>query len=269
MTQHIDYRDLRRTEAERYARDFVPLIPAPLAADLIETAAPEPGEFVVDVACGTGVVTRLAAERVGPNGRVVGVDLTPEMLEVAATTPVSSGVTIDWRQGSAESLPLPDESNDLTLCQLGLMFFPDRPAAVSEMRRVLSPGGRLAVNVPGVMPPLFEIMGDALGRHIDPALPGFLGGVFSVSEDELHALLDGAHFRDVIITRVTKTLRLPAPDEFLWQYIQVTPIAGLVLAADEDRQKALEDDVVTRWQDFVEDGGMTLEMSVVKASARK
>lgn len=269
MTRHIDYRDIRRTEAENYARDFVPLIAAPLATDLMETAAPEAGEFVVDVACGTGVVTRLAAERVGPDGRVVGVDLTPEMLEVAAATTPPSGVTIDWRQGSAESLPLPDESNGLAICQLGLMFFPDRAAAVSEMRRVLSPGGRLGVNVPGTMPRLFGIMGDALGRHIDPALPGFVRSVFSLSESELRGLLHGAHFRDVRITSATKTLPLPPANEFLWQYLQATPIAGAVLGAAEDRRKALEDDVVARWQEFVDDGGLTLEVTVLTASARK
>ncbi|MEO3758866.1 methyltransferase domain-containing protein [Mycobacterium sp. B14F4] len=268
MTRHLDYRGLRRTEAENYARDFVPLIPAPLAADLIEAAAPEPGEFVVDVACGTGVVTRLAAERVGANGKVVGVDLVPEMLEVAAAASTPSGAPIDWRQGDAESLPLPDESYDLALCQLGLMFFADRLAALGEMRRVLSPGGRLAVNVPAPMPALFEIMCEALGRHIDPALPGFLRTVFSLDETALRGLIDAAHFHDVSVQSATRTLRLPPPDEFLWQYLRVTPIAGLVLAADEDRRQALEDDVVARWQDFVADGGLSVELTVVTATAR-
>lgn len=270
MTQHVDYRGLRRTEAENYARDFVPLIPAPLAAGLIEKAAPEPGEFVVDVACGTGVATRLAAERVGASGHVVGVDLVPEMLEVAAaaaTTP--SSASIEWRQGDAGSLPLPDESYDLALCQLGLMFFPDRSAAAREMRRVLSPGGRLAVNVPAPMPRLFDIMAEALGRHINPDLPGFVRAVFSLGESELGGLLDDAHFHDVTITSATRTLRLPPPDEFLWQYLQVTPVAALVLAADEDRRRALEDDVVTRWRDFLNDGALSLEVTVVTATARR
>ena len=269
MTQHVDYRRLRRTEAENYARDFVPLIPAPLAADLIERAQPEPGEFVVDVACGTGVVTRLAAERVGASGHVVGVDLVPEMLEVAAAAPMPSSASIEWRQGDAGSLPLPDESYDLALCQLGLMFFPDRTAAVQEMRRVLSPGGRLVVNVPAPIPPLFGIMAEALGRHINPDLPGFVRAVFSLGESELRGLLDDAHFRDVTVTSATRTLRLPPPNEFFWQYLQVTPIAVLVAAADEDRRRALEDDVVSRWCDFVDDGALTLEVSVVTATARR
>ncbi|MFV9633059.1 class I SAM-dependent methyltransferase [Mycobacterium neumannii] len=267
MSQQVDYRDLRRTEAENYARDFVPLIPAPLAGDLIEVAAPEPGEYVVDIACGTGVVTRLAAERVGTTGKVVGVDLNPGMLEVARTTAAPSGAVIEWREGSAEALPLADESYDLVLCQLGLMFFPDRPAAAREMRRVLSPGGRVAINAPGTMPRFFEIMVDALGRHINPDLSGFLRSVFSLSETQLRQLLEVAHFQDVTVKTMTETLRLPPPAEFLWQYLQVTPIAGLVMSAGADRRQQLENEVVARWQDFIDRGGMVVEQPIVVATA--
>jgi ubiquinone/menaquinone biosynthesis C-methylase UbiE len=269
MTQQTVYRDLQRTAAENYARDFVPLIPAPLAADLIETAAPEPGEYVVDLACGTGVVTRLAAERVGADGKVVGVDLTPGMLEVARATPVTAGAKIEWREADAAALPLSDESYDLVLCQLGLMFFPDRSAAVQEMRRVLSPGGRVAINAPGTMPRLFDIMAEAVGRHINPELSGFLRAIFSLGESELRRLLDDARFHYVTTKSVVKTLRLPPPAEFLWKYLQATPIAGLVMGADDDRRQALEDEVVARWQDFVDDGGLAIEVPVVTATARK
>lgn len=267
MTQQVDYRDLRRREAESYSRDFVPLIPAPLAADLIEVAAPASGEFVVDVACGTGVVTRLAAERVGTDGKVVGVDLNAEMLDVARES--ASDVPIEWREANAESLPLADESYDLVLCQLGLMFVPDQSAAVREMRRVLSPGGRLAINTPAAMPRLFDIMADALGRHIDPDLPGFLRAVFSLDENGLRRLLDGADFHDLTVTTITKTFRLPPPTEFLWQYLQVTPVAGRVLSADAKHRQELEDDVVAGWQDYVDDEGMTVDLSIATAIARK
>ncbi|MGV0790615.1 class I SAM-dependent methyltransferase [Mycolicibacterium sp. XJ1819] len=268
MSHQIDYRDLRRAEADNYARDFVPVIPAPLAADLIEAAAPQSGEYIVDVACGTGVVTRLAAERVGADGKVVGVDLVPEMLEAAATAE-HSGAVIDWQQGDAAALPLVDESYDLVLCQLGLMFFPDRSAAVREMRRVLSPGGRLAVNVPGTMPPLFEIMAEALGRHVSRDLPGFVRGIFSLGEDELRRLLQDNNFEDVTVATSTKTMRLPPPADFLWQYLHVTPIAGFVSAAADVHRQEFEHEVVARWQAFVDDDGMIVEMPIVTATARK
>ncbi|MGV0581376.1 MULTISPECIES: class I SAM-dependent methyltransferase [Mycolicibacterium] len=269
MSQQVGYRDLRRTEAENYARDFVPVIPAPLAADLIEAAAPEPGEFVVDVACGTGVVARLAAERVGATGKVVGIDLVPEMLAVAGQTSAPIDTPMEWREAPADALPLPDESYDLVLCQLGLMFFPDRSAAVREMRRVLSPGGRVAINVPGTMPRLFEVMADALGRHINPDLPGFLRAVFSLGQDELHRLLRDANLQQVAVDTATKALRLPPPAQFLWQYVQVTPVAGLVMAAEPEHRMALEDDVVAGWQEFLDGDGMLAELPVITATAQK
>ncbi len=143
-SQQVDHTIFGGTAAENYERYFVPVIPAPLAANLIETAVPRPGEHVLDVACGTGVLTRLAAQRVSTAGRVVGVDLTRGMLDVARSIPAPPGASIEWREGNAEGLPLPDESFDLVLCHLGLMFVTDRSAAVREMRRVLSCGGRAA-----------------------------------------------------------------------------------------------------------------------------
>lgn len=267
MSQQVDYRNLRRIEAENYARDFVPVIPAPLAADLIAAADPVPGEFVVDVACGTGVVARLAAQRVGATGKVVGIDLVPEMLSVAEQATAPTDTPMEWREARAEALPLPDESYDLVLCQLGLMFFPDRSAALREMRRVLSPGGRVAINVPGTMPRLFEVMADGLARHINPDLPGFLRGVFSLGHSELRRLLQEAGFHHVAVDTATKTLRLPPPSQFLWQYLQVTPVAERVMAADAERRQALEKDTIAGWQEFLDGDSLIVKLPVVTATA--
>src|SRR3546814_10148611 len=119
-------------------------------------AALREGERVLDVACGTGVVTRLASEQVGATGAVAGLDVNPGMLAVArAATP--EGMSIEWHEANAEAMPLPDASFDVVLCQLGLQFMPDRQAALREMRRVLVDGGRLAFNVPGPMPRIFAV----------------------------------------------------------------------------------------------------------------
>ncbi len=270
MFQQVDYKIFGGTAAENYERYFVPVIPTPLAADLIETAAPLPKEYVLDVACGTGVLTRLAAQRVGTAGRVVGVDLTPSMLDVARSVPAPPGTSIEWREANAEALPLPDESFDLVLCQLGLMFVADRPAAVREMRRVLSSGGRVAINVPGRITRVFDIMAEALGHHIQPDLAGFVRSVCSLHDpSELDGLLRGAGFHDVTVETTTKTLRLPPPAEFLWQYIHATPMAALVAEADADRREKLESDVVTQWQDFVDQGSLVVHLPILTATARR
>lgn len=130
---------------ELYERYLVPAITAVWAADLVERAAPRSGERVLDVACGTGIVARRAAERVGNHGRVVGLDLNSGMLAVARSLSSQDASGIEWREGSALAMPLPDAAFDLVLCQLELQFFPDRPLALREMRRALVPGGRLAL----------------------------------------------------------------------------------------------------------------------------
>jgi ubiquinone/menaquinone biosynthesis C-methylase UbiE len=254
---------------ENYERYFVPVIGAPLAADLIDTAALRPSERVLDVACGTGVVARLAVERVGPTGTVAGLDLNPGMLAVArAVTP--PGLSIEWHEASAKAMPLPDEEFDVVLCQLGLQFVPDKPAALLEMRRVLAPGGRLAINVPGPTPPIFAIVDEALERHIGPEAAGFVRMVFSLHDpDEIRNLINGAGFHDVDVQPGTKTLRLPPPEDFLWQYVQSTPLAAMVAQVDDQSRAALERDVVAKLQEFVKDGALMFQVGLVVATARK
>lgn len=254
---------------ENYERFFVPAISAPLGTDLMDIAALRPGERVLDVACGTGVVARFAAERVGATGTVAGLDLNPGMLAVArSVTPPD--MAIDWHEASAEAMPLSDESFDVVLCQFGFQFFPDKPAALREMRRVLAPDGRLVINVPGPIPRTFVILGEALARHINPELAGFVHRVFSLDDTgELQHLISGAGFREVATQSNTKTLRLPAPEEFLWQYIHSTPLADAVAQADEEYRASLERDVVAKWQEFVEDGALMYEQDIILATARK
>jgi SAM-dependent methyltransferase len=100
-----------------------------------------------DLACGTGVAARIAAQRVGPGGEIVGFDLNAPMLSVARSLDPVPGARIRWRWGNAEDLPFLDLSFDAVLCHQGFQFFPDRAKAALEIARVLRPGGRLALSV--------------------------------------------------------------------------------------------------------------------------
>ena len=142
----VSYRHFTGTAAENYQRDFVPAIATPVSRDLLRAADLRPGERVLDVACGTGVISRLAALRVGLGGTVTAIDIAPDMIDVAKAVAGPDGAKIDWRTADAESLPLPDASVDVVLCQMGLMFMENRSAAIAEMRRVLSPTGRVVVS---------------------------------------------------------------------------------------------------------------------------
>ena len=129
--------------ATSYQDVIVPALMEEWAPRVAEAAGIRLGHRVLDVACGTGVLTREAGRRAGFSGAVTGLDLNPAMLAVAARlTP-----TLQWQQGNAEALPFPDQSFDAVVSQFGLMFVPDPVAALGEMMRVLEPGGRLAVAV--------------------------------------------------------------------------------------------------------------------------
>lgn len=257
---------LEGSPAENYQRYFVPTIGAPVAHDLIAVADPRPGERVLDVACGTGVVTRLAAERVGA---VTGLDINPGMLAAArAATPPD--VSIEWREGDAESLPFPDGAFDVVLCQMGLQFVPSRLAALREMRRVLETRGRAVINAPGPKPPLFAVMADALARHLAPDAASFVDLVFSMHDvDEVGELIRCAGFQDVVVEAKPKTLRLPAPAEFLWQYVHSTPLAQAAAQAGEAKRAALERDVCEQWRELMVDGVLTLQVGITTATALK
>lgn len=255
--------------SENYERFFVPAIGAPLATDLVRRAALRPGERVLDVACGTGIVARLASQEIGAKGTVAGLDVNPDMLAVArSATP--AGSSIDWHEASAEAMPFPDASFDVVLCQMGLQFMPDKHAALSEIGRILVPGGRLILNMPGPTPQLFAIMGEALARHFGTEAAGFVNQVFSLHDTaEIQNLISGAGFHDISVQSETKSLRLPGPEDFLWQYVNSTPLAGAVARVDDERRGSLERDIVSEWQQFVKDRALTLHVRMVSATARK
>lgn len=264
----FDATDYHGTGPENYQRYFVPAIGAPLAAELVNAAALQPGERVLDVACGTGVVTRLAAETVGPQGSVAGLDVNPGMLAVArAVTP--SELAIDWYETSAEAMPLPDDAYDVVLCSMGLQFVPNKNAALAELRRVLQPGGRAVLGLPGPTPALMAALAESLAKHIAPTCAGFVHAVFSLHDaGALRRLLSDAGFSDVEIETSRRVLRLPAPESFLWQYIHSTPLAGPVAAASDAQREALSRELMPRWQEFSVDGGMELCLEMSTALGR-
>ena len=131
---------------EAYERYMVPIHCMALAEDLIDRVRLRPREQVLDVACGTGIVSRYAAQRVGTLGHVTGVELNPAMIEVARHVSAYHE-PVEYLEGDASALPVPDAGFDVTLCQHAIMFFPDRVSAYREIRRVLRSGGTFLFNV--------------------------------------------------------------------------------------------------------------------------
>ena len=203
--------------AETYERYFVPAMFVPWAQVLLERAAPQPGERVLDVACGTGVVARHVAPKVGPTGAVVALDINPAMLAVARSVPTVEGAAIVWQEGSALALPFPEADFNLVLCQQGLQFFPDRLAALREMRRVLRPDGRVALSVNQALQdnPVYEALYSAIARHLGTTAAAIASPFALGDAGELRALLTAAGFQRVEVGPVTLIVRFPAPARFV------------------------------------------------------
>jgi SAM-dependent methyltransferase len=211
-----------QTPAEAYEEYFGPAIFTPFARKLVDQAAPRPGERVLDLACGTGIVARHVAPLVGAQGTVVGVDVNPAMVAVAQRHPPARGASIEWREGDALDLDLGDETFDLVLCQHGLQFFPDRAAGIRETRRVLSDGGRAVVAVWRGLDhhPLYAALIEAELPHLsafdDTVTRADLEAPFSMGDaDLLRALLADGGFADVDVVERSIEARFATPERFV------------------------------------------------------
>jgi ubiquinone/menaquinone biosynthesis C-methylase UbiE len=189
-----------------YDEIMVPRMFEPWAELMLDQMKLQSGQAVLDVACGPGTVTRLAALRVGPSGRVTGCDLSPAMLDLARSKiSVRASAPTEYLECPAGSLRVPDDAFDLVTCQQGLQFFPDRPAALAEMRRALRPGGQLGIAIWCAIEdcPPFAALADALGRVLGAeTADAYEAGPWGFSDsDSLARLVKDSGFTNVKVRR--------------------------------------------------------------------
>jgi len=237
--------------AQLYERHNVPMTTGPLAALMFQHVPLYEGDRVLDVACGTGIVARLAAERVGQAGQVVGVDLNPAMLDVARANPLVDGAAIEWRQGDARALPVADSSFDVVLCQQGLQYVPDKLAALRDMRRVLAPGGHLAFTVWREMTPYNAALADALARHVSADAAARCQSPSSWSNAEhIENLVRKAKFRDLDMQELVITVRRPLSPASVVAYIDRSQFAEDVAAVSEEARATVAQEVCAALQPY-------------------
>ncbi|MDQ4076645.1 MAG: methyltransferase domain-containing protein [Chloroflexota bacterium] len=260
--------------AETYESYMVPTFFAPWASYLVQSANPQPGERVLDVACGTGIVARRVAAQLGLNGQVNGLDLNPNMLTVARAAADREGLAIVWHEGRAEDLPFPDGSFDLVLCQFALMFFADRRAALAEMHRVLTKGGRLSLSVLQGLDrhPFYQTLHDVIQQRLGES---GVQEIFSLGDaDELHTLLREAGFQNLEIEPASMSARFPDPEAFLAGEIDVDTAAipsmqHLDAQARQALTAAIRDDMAAPLREVTADDHVVIPFHVHIARAER
>jgi ubiquinone/menaquinone biosynthesis C-methylase UbiE len=227
-----------------YDEIMVPRLFDPWAKFLLDTLQLQSGQAVLDVACGPGTVTRLAAIRVGTSGRVTGCDLSPAMLDLARErfTPEVSA-PIEYVECPADSLGVADEAFDVVTCQQGLQFFPDQPAALAEMRRALRPGGRLGVATWCSIAdcPPFAALANALGQVLGgDTAKSYESGPWGFSDsDELARLVTDSGFTDVHVSKYELPLVFEGGPSQLLLTLRAASVAAAVAELPEASYAAL------------------------------
>jgi ubiquinone/menaquinone biosynthesis C-methylase UbiE len=212
---------------------------------LVEVAGIKPGDRVLDVACGTGVVTRLLANKVGSAGQVVGFDLNAAMLERARASG-ETAAAIEWRLGDATDMPFADATFDRVICQHGLQFIPNKAAALAEMHRVLTDRGGVAISVWHSIEhcPWQAAIADAVERNIGTEEAAKIRSAFSLGDaDQLRQLLVAAGFRDIETRIDRETIRHSSMAEYVPGYLAATPVAPAVAGLDNEAQAKIATDV--------------------------
>ena len=255
-----------------YDEYLVPRLFAPWARVLLDSLLLATGESVLDVACGPGVVTRMAAERVGAGGRVTGADISAPMLAIARGKPARpNAAPIDYVESPAAPLAVPDRAYDVATCQQGFQFFPDRAAAVAEIKRALKPGGRVGI---AVWSPIsecghFSILHAALVANVPRELADLMLLPFSwPSPEDLKQLLVDAGFKEVRIDEWELPLTFEEGPVQAAASITGTPLAPGLAELPEAKREALRRDLESRFALYTRDGATQSKMSANIATAR-
>ena len=277
MTQPFDHADFTSKSrqswsgaAEPYDKISAQLFP-PITEAFLSFARLQPGQVVLDVACGTGALTAAAARAVGPSGRVVGVDLAAGMLKVAMGR--AEARNLEYREMNAEELDFPDGLFNAVLCQLGLMLFPRPQLALREMARVCKKGALVACLVQGNPEKMLFtslVMKAIVKRAPELKQPGaptlYAFGPVGV----LDQALAGAGLRHVISSRISGTFAFASPEDYWTTMTEGAGRTGQMLRSlPEDGQKAVRDEVLEQASRYAADGKVLIPYEVVMAKGER
>ena len=232
---------LSAAAAEIYETQKVVAIFRPLAQATIERINVDPRDRVIDVACGTGIVSRVLAEKHPSLARIAGIDLNQSMIEKARNLTRPGPTRIEWLQTDVLDMPFEEHSFSLAICQQGLQYFPAKERSLAEIRRVLEPGGRLALTVWSGASPLFLAIAGALETFIGREIAERSLTPFTFNDkDHIESLLSGSGFKAVSVSRITVDRKVGPAGRSIPREIASNPIAAEV----EARGPAIMDKIV-------------------------
>ncbi len=238
-----------------YEELLVPRLFTPWAKLLLTEARIAQGESVLDVACGPGTVARMAAERVGPKGKVTATDISPPMLDIARAKPrAPDSAPIEYVKSPAAPLKVDDASFDLTVCQQGLQFFPEKVEALREMARATQPGGRVAVAVWGSLEqcPIFGEIHAALQETLPSAIADMLKAPFNLNDPrQLKALGEEAGLKNIAVKTCSLPLVFERGVDQAIRILDASPLAPQIAELSSEEQDAMVGNLQNRLKRFM------------------
>ncbi|MCP4020411.1 MAG: methyltransferase domain-containing protein [Desulfobacteraceae bacterium] len=263
---------LRGDGTQAYEKYIVPAFSGSWAQDIVNRANLRNGNRILDLGCGTGIVSRYAYKSLGKSCRITGVDINEAVIKKAGEICPPSTFPIEWKQGAAEALPLSDAMFDVVLCQQGLQYFPDKLLALKEINRVLASKGRLVFSVWRSLQyfPFYLVLHRAIEQYVNAESASMLEFAFGMGDSKkLRILFESAGFKNIDIRLVIKQMRYSPVDDFLIGGFCASPFADDILALKESKREKMFQTIKNSLSDYIDDHGLAAPMECYVISAIK
>ena len=250
---------LSDSAAAVYEDQKVPAIFAPLAKATLDAISLSADDQILDIACGTGIVARLVRERLGPEPRVVGTDLSGGMIAMARALSDAQSQSIEWELADASDLPFADGAFSLAICQQGIQFFPDENAALKEMKRVLRSGGRAAVSVWTGPNEFFTALANALSANVNDEVGQRSLAPFSYNGGEkLADRMASLGFIDTSTNQISVDRVIADPRSDIPKEILANPVGPSVAEQGDTVMGRIVEDVIAAMRNFLSGGAIVV-----------
>jgi len=253
-----------------YDRYLGPVFFQPYAEDMADRLSVAPNGSVLELACGTGIVTRVLRDRLPATARLVATDLNEPMMQNAASK-FTQNDAVEWKQADATSLPFDDRSFDAVVCQFGIMFFPDKASSAREAHRVLKPGGVFLFNVWDSLEqnPLGQIAHETITSFFEKDPPTFYQVPFGYHDHaEIRRVLEGAGFRDIRVDVVDKTAAATRSEDVAIGLIEGNPVSMAIAELDASLLQTIKAAVADALTKHFGDSTFRAPMRAIVAQAR-